>query len=100
MERIGRDNWSWPSTVKRRTEVTISLALITGSAVLIGSEASRYLADVGYDVVGIDNDLRSTFLGPNVAICWQRNDLQKILRKNIVTVTSIFAMRKALKEQF
>ena len=41
----------------------MSIAIITGSAGLIGSEASRHFAAKGMHVVGIDNDMRSVFFG-------------------------------------
>ena len=40
-------------------------ALVTGSGGLIGSECSRFLAALGWRVIGIDNDLRSHFFGPD-----------------------------------
>jgi CDP-paratose 2-epimerase len=43
--------------------VSGSVAVVTGSAGLIGSEAVRHFAGLGLDVVGIDNDLRATFFG-------------------------------------
>ena len=39
-------------------------ALITGSGGLIGSECVRLLCGEGWEVVGIDNDMRSQFFGP------------------------------------
>src|SRR5687767_2057540 len=39
----------------------MSIALITGSAGLIGSEAACFFAAQGLDVVGIDNNLRQYF---------------------------------------
>jgi CDP-paratose 2-epimerase len=41
----------------------VSVAVVTGSAGLIGSEAARAFADLGLSVVGIDNDMRSRFFG-------------------------------------
>jgi CDP-paratose 2-epimerase len=41
----------------------MSIAIITGSAGLIGSEASNHFAGKGMQVIGIDNDMRSTFFG-------------------------------------
>ncbi len=38
-------------------------ALITGSAGLIGSQASIFFSERGYKVIGIDNDMRSYFFG-------------------------------------
>ena len=42
-------------------------ALITGSGGLIGSECCRILSSEGWDVVGIDNDMRAQFFGPQGA---------------------------------
>jgi nucleoside-diphosphate-sugar epimerase len=41
-------------------------AIITGSSGLIGSEAVRHFAAAGYDVIGLDNDMRAQFFGPEV----------------------------------
>ena len=38
-------------------------AIITGSAGLIGSEASRFFDLKGFNIIGIDNDMRSYFFG-------------------------------------
>ncbi len=42
-------------------------AIITGSGGLIGSEAVRYFADAGFDVVGLENDMRARFFGPDAS---------------------------------
>ena len=39
------------------------LAVVTGSGGLIGSESVEYFAKEGFDVIGIDNDMRSYFFG-------------------------------------
>lgn len=39
-------------------------ALVTGSGGLIGSECVRLLSEQGWEVVGIDNDMRQQFFGP------------------------------------
>jgi CDP-paratose 2-epimerase len=39
--------------------------LIAGSAGLIGSEAVRFFDDLGFDVTGVDNNMRADFFGPN-----------------------------------
>jgi CDP-paratose 2-epimerase len=54
----------------------MSIAIITGSAGLIGSEASRYFAKKGLKVVGIDNDMRSVFFGQEASTDWQRKKLE------------------------
>src|SRR5437764_3356473 len=38
-------------------------AIVTGSGGLIGSQCARMLAGQGWDVLGIDNDLRQFFFG-------------------------------------
>jgi CDP-paratose 2-epimerase len=43
------------------------IAIVTGSGGLIGSESARYFAHQGYDVVGLDNDMRSYFFGPEAS---------------------------------
>jgi CDP-paratose 2-epimerase len=40
------------------------IAVVTGSGGLIGSESVRHFIEAGYDVVGIENDMRAEFFGP------------------------------------
>ncbi|MGC2697268.1 MAG: NAD-dependent epimerase/dehydratase family protein [Candidatus Angelobacter sp.] len=54
----------------------MSVALITGSAGLIGSEAVRYFAAKGLHVIGIDNDMRNYFFGPEASTEWMRKHLE------------------------
>ncbi|MBX6355649.1 MAG: NAD-dependent epimerase/dehydratase family protein [Micromonosporaceae bacterium] len=48
----------------------MSVALVTGSAGLIGSEAARHFAGLGLDVVGIDNDMRRYYFGEDGSTAW------------------------------
>jgi len=41
----------------------MSRVVVTGAGGLIGSEAAAYFARAGYDVIGIDNDMRAYFFG-------------------------------------
>src|SRR3954454_10797282 len=43
------------------------IAIVTGSGGLIGSESARYFAQQGFDVVGLDNDMRAYFFGPEAS---------------------------------
>ena len=43
------------------------VAIVTGSGGLIGSESVRHLVARGFDVVGIENDMRSRFFGPEAS---------------------------------
>lgn len=45
----------------------MKVAVITGSGGLIGSESVRHFAELGYDVIGLDNDMRAVFFGPDAS---------------------------------
>jgi CDP-paratose 2-epimerase len=55
----------------------MSVVVVTGSCGLVGSESAAHYAALGYDVVGIDNDLRSVFFGPEASIGWVRERLER-----------------------
>jgi len=58
----------------------MSVAVITGSLGLVGSEAAAYFGEVvGLDVVGIDNDLRAVFFGDDGSTAWNRERLNTAL---------------------
>jgi CDP-paratose 2-epimerase len=42
----------------------VPVAIITGAGGLIGSEAVDHFVAEGFDVVGIENDMRARFFGP------------------------------------
>ena len=54
--------------------------LITGSSGLIGSEAVRYFDKLGYEVVGIDNNMRRDFFGPAGDTTWNLRALKETTR--------------------
>ena len=54
----------------------MSVVLITGSAGLVGSESSRFFANLGFNIVGIDNDLRAFFFGKSASTRWNCNQLK------------------------
>jgi CDP-paratose 2-epimerase len=54
----------------------VAVAIITGSAGLIGAEAARFFTDKGLDVVGIDNDMRRQFFGEEASTAWSRQRLE------------------------
>ena len=67
----------------------MSLALITGSAGLIGSESVKFLIEKGFDVVGIDNNLREYFFGKDASTKWNREFLLKNYKNYIHFDTDI-----------
>lgn len=52
--------------------------IITGAAGLIGSEAVGFFASRGHEVIGIDNDLRSSFFGADASTNWNRDRLLEL----------------------
>ena len=42
-------------------------AIVTGSGGLVGSDSVRHFVEAGYDVIGIENDMRARFFGPNAS---------------------------------
>lgn len=57
-------------------------ALVTGSAGLIGSEAAKFFAEKDFEIVGIDNNMRSYFFGDEASTEWNRKKIQDKLQKN------------------
>jgi len=55
----------------------MAIAVITGSAGLVGAEAVGHFAGKGFQVAGVDNDSRSYFFGSEASTSWQRAALQK-----------------------
>ena len=43
------------------------IAIVTGSGGLIGSESVSYFVEQGFDVIGLDNDMRAYFFGPEAS---------------------------------
>jgi len=57
----------------------MNIALITGSAGLIGSESSLFFANKGFSIVGIDNDMRRIFFGEDASTRWNLKRLKEEL---------------------
>ena len=58
----------------------MSVAIVTGSAGLIGASAARFIAKQGMDVVGIDNDMRKYFFGNEASTRWNKELLERSLK--------------------
>ncbi len=54
----------------------MGVAIITGSAGLIGSEATRFFHKKGLKIVGIDNNMRKVFFGDEASTEWNRKMLE------------------------
>jgi CDP-paratose 2-epimerase len=57
----------------------MAVALITGSAGLIGSETTKWFHEQGFDIAGIDNDLRAWFFGEQASTAGTRRKLEAAL---------------------
>lgn len=55
----------------------MSVVIVTGAAGLIGAEAVGFFIERGFDVVGVDNDMRSVFFGAEASTMWSRDRLQR-----------------------
>lgn len=60
----------------------MSVAVVTGSAGLIGSETVQAFCELGFDVVGIDNDMRRRFFGEEASTAWNRSLLEQRFPKH------------------
>src|SRR6202789_2736782 len=80
--------WSWLSPTRfslhsnghlpyPSARKSMSVAIITGSSGLVGSEAAAYFTALGFDVVGIDNGMREVFFGQSASTHWMTHQLQK-----------------------
>jgi CDP-paratose 2-epimerase len=68
--------WCGDANVKQTQGVVVKSVLVTGSAGLIGSEAVRFYHARADKVVGIDNNMRANFFGPDGDTGWRRAELE------------------------
>jgi CDP-paratose 2-epimerase len=78
----------------------LSVAFVTGSAGLIGSESVRHFASLGFEVVGVDNDLRSTFFGADASTAWNARRLCRDLGPAYTHLTLDIRDRDGLARAF
>ena len=58
----------------------MSLVLITGSCGLVGSEAAIFFSKKGFEILGVDNNARKFFFGPDGDISWIKKSLKKKIK--------------------
>ena len=61
------------------------VAIVTGSGGLIGSETVRHFTEQGFDVVGVENDMRARFFGPEASTA----HVTERLRRDLGTFRSL-----------
>lgn len=75
--------------------------IVTGSAGLIGSEASKFFHEKKYKIIGIDNDLRSYFFGSSASTQKNRSVLVDTLSNyehHNIDIRDIVALEKIFSE--
>ena len=77
----------------------MSVVLITGSSGLVGSESVNFFSDKGFDVAGIDNNLRKFFFGNDGSTFRIKNSLIK-RNKNFTHYNIDIRNYKALEKVF
>ncbi|MFZ1701747.1 MAG: NAD-dependent epimerase/dehydratase family protein [Pyrinomonadaceae bacterium] len=77
----------------------MSVAIITGCSGLIGSEASRFFHSMGFDVVGIDNNMRQYFFGKDGSVDWNTTTLKQEL-SNFVYYREDIRDQEAIRKIF
>ena len=58
----------------------MSIALITGSNGLVGSESVKFFSNKGFNILGIDNNLREFFFGKDGSTQWIKNKIKKQIK--------------------
>jgi CDP-paratose 2-epimerase len=53
------------------------VAIVTGSGGLVGSESVRHFVEAGFDVIGVDNDMRAYFFGESASTEPQTRKLEE-----------------------
>lgn len=57
----------------------MQVCIVTGSGGLIGAEAVRFFSKQGFKVVGVDNNMRAEFFGPEASTAWSVDRLKETL---------------------
>ena len=77
----------------------MSVAIITGCSGLIGSEATKFFHGMGFDVIGIDNNMREYFFGRDGSVNWNTQSLKRTL-PNFVHYPADIRNEKAIRNIF
>lgn len=75
------------------------VAIVTGSGGLVGSEAARHLHSAGWDVLGLDNNMRAQFFGPDASTAARTRQLADSL-ENFVPIELDIRDRAAVESLF
>ena len=79
----------------------MSVVIITGSTGLVGSESVNFFCKKGFEVIGIDNNLRKFFFGKDGSTLWVKNRLLKTNKKfknYSIDIRNINQLKKIFKK--
>src|SRR6187431_1049382 len=79
----------------------MNVAIVTGAAGLIGSEAVNFFSDKFDLVIGIDNNLRQYFFGADGSSEWNKNHLLETVpnyRHFSIDIRDVEALEKLFRE--
>ena len=74
--------------------------LVTGSGGLVGSETARHFGRQGWRVVGVDNNLREYFFGPEASTKWAVEELRGALGEAFTAVAADIRDFAAVQKAF
>lgn len=78
----------------------MSISVITGSGGLIGSEAALHFGRLGFEIVGIDNDMRGRFFGSEASTRWNVERLSRALGSRYLHLEEDIRSREAMLSLF
>ena len=70
---------------------SMPIAIVTGSGGLIGSESVAHFVERGYDVVGLENDMRAQFFGAEASTAHARRSARRALPTSSIRSSSTSA---------
>ena len=79
----------------------MSVALITGSCGLVGSESALFFSKKGFEIIGIDNNSRRFFFGKDGDTGWIKSRLKKSINKYYhynIDIRSLDLLEKVFKK--
>lgn len=78
----------------------MQICLVTGAGGLVGSEACERFVGEGYEVVGVDNDSRKAFFGPDASVDWRLQQLSEKLGEKFRLVRKDISDRDSVENIF
>src|SRR5436190_3319515 len=97
--RRGEGRWAVPGRNSGQEEVSMDVAVVTGAGGLVGAATTRAFAARGFQVIGVDNDMRARYFGPDASTRWAIERLQAEV-PGFVYVPADVRDRQAIDELF